>query len=268
MILCILNIIKKYFTNMFKSATTTMFGLLLIVSLIMLISSSFNLNIFSNAMAVILNPHLDSITLSSPSNEPYGEAKSNYYQLPQKQQQQQQEEYQKDTNTYDNNAYTDNNSYNRNYDDYDNYNSNYPGKSNYDSLKIEGTFFVSDAGESHGGFEFTAEYKTEFDVTNGIGTLTITQVTGLGDPLEKHVYSITDLKIKENNKITMNIDEYPVELIFVQSNVIWNHQFDNNYIASWGDFAPENEIKGMISPIIFPGLPDFWYVELRIPTAY
>jgi len=115
----------------------------------MLISSSFNLNIFSNAMAVILNPHLDSITLSSPSNEPYGEAKSNYYQLPQKQQQQQQEEYQKDTNTYDNNAYTDNNSYNRNYDDYDNYNSNYPGKSNYDSLKTEGTFFVSDAGESH-----------------------------------------------------------------------------------------------------------------------
>ena len=39
-------------------------------------------------------------------------------------------------------------------------------------------------------------------------------------------------------------------------------------IVSWGGFAPDNEIKGMISPIIFPGLPDFWYVELRIPTAY
>ena len=34
----------------------------------------------------------------------------------------------------------------------------------YDSLQTEGTFFISDAGESHGGFEFTAEYKTEFDV--------------------------------------------------------------------------------------------------------
>jgi hypothetical protein len=105
-------------------------------------------------------------------------------------------------------------------------------------------------------------------VTNGIDTLTITQITGLGDPLEKHVYSITDLKIKKFNKITMNIDEYPVELIFVKNDIIWNHQFDNNYIASCGGFAPENEIKGMISPIIFPGLPDFWYVELHIPTAY
>jgi Ca2+/Na+ antiporter len=86
---------------MFKSAITIMFGLLLMVSLIMLVSSSVNLNVFSNAMAVMLNPHLDSIILMFPSNEPY-EAKSNYYQLPQKQQQQQQEEYQKDTNTYDN----------------------------------------------------------------------------------------------------------------------------------------------------------------------
>ena len=53
-----------------------------------------------------------------------------------------------------------------------------------------------------------------------------------------------------------------------QNDEIWNHQFDNNYIASWGGFAPENEIKGVISPIIFPGLPDFWYVELRIPATY
>jgi hypothetical protein len=67
-------------------------------------------------------------------------------------------------------------------------------------------------------------------VENRRDTLTITQITGLGDPLEKHVYSITDLKIKENNKITMNIDNYPVELIFVKNDEIWNHQFDNNYI--------------------------------------
>jgi hypothetical protein len=56
----------------------------------------------------------------------------------------------------------------------------------------------------------------------------------------------------------MNIDNYPVELIFVKNDEIWNHQFDNNYIASWGGFPPENEIKGMISPVIFPGLPEFW----------
>ncbi len=229
---------------MFKPATTITLGLLLIVSLIIMsATATMNFNLISNAMAVVIDP---SINVTSQRYGGYSDNlknDNNYYQL--------------QSNSNDNTNYA-------NYDEgYD-----YPGKSIYDSLQTEGTFFISDAGESHGGFEFTAEYKTEFDVTNGRGNLIITQIIGLGDPLEKHVYSITDLNIKKNNKITMNIDNYPVELIFVRGDEIWNHQFDNNYIASWGGFAPENEIKGVISPIIFPGLPDFWYVELRIPAAY
>lgn len=229
---------------MLKPATTITLGLLLIVSLIIMsATATMNFNLISNAMAVVIDP---SINVTSQRYGGYSDNlknDNNYYQL--------------QSNSNDNTNYA-------NYDEgYD-----YQGKSIYDSLQTEGTFFISDAGESHGGFEFTAEYKTEFDVTNGRGNLIITQIIGLGDPLEKHVYSITDLNIKKNNKITMNIDNYPVELIFVRSDEIWNHQFDNNYIASWGGFAPENEIKGVISPIIFPGLPDFWYVELRIPAAY
>lgn len=229
---------------MLKPATTITLGLLLIVSLIIMsATATMNFNLISNAMAVVIDP---SINVTSQRYGGYSDNlknDNNYYQL--------------QSNSNDNTNYA-------NYDEgYD-----YPGKSIYDSLQTEGTFFISDAGESHGGFEFTAEYKTEFDVTNGRGNLIITQIIGLGDPLEKHVYSITDLNIKKNNKITMNIDNYPVELIFLKSDEIWNHQFDNNYIASWGGFAPENEIKGVISPIIFPGLPDFWYVELRIPAAY
>jgi hypothetical protein len=199
-----------------------------------------NMNIISNAMAIELHPSIDGYLL-----------------------QQQQQMY---TNT-DYELYKDDISRNHYYY-YDDDGYDYPEKPIFNSLQTEGTFFVSDAGESHGGFEFTAEYKTEYDVTNGKGTLTITQITGLGDPLEKHVYSITDLKIKELDRITMNIDDNPVELVFVESDEIWNHQFDNNYIASWEGFAPENEIKGVISPTIFPGLPDFWYIELRIPVAY
>lgn len=229
---------------MLKAATTITLSLLLIVSLIIMsATATMNFNLISNAMAVVIDP---SINVTSQRYGGYSDNlknDNNYYQL--------------QSNSNDNTNYA-------NYDEgYD-----YPGKSIYDSLQTEGTFFISDAGESHGGFEFTAEYKTEFDVTNGRGNLIITQIIGLGDPLEKHVYSITDLNIKKNNKITMNIDNYPVELIFLKSDEIWNHQFDNNYIASWGGFAPENEIKGVISPIIFPGLPDFWYVELRIPAAY
>lgn len=229
---------------MLKPATTITLGLLLIVSLIIMsATATMNFNLISNAMAVVIDPSINDTSQRYGGYSDNLKNDNNYYQL--------------QSNSNDNTNYA-------NYDEgYD-----YQGKSIYDSLQTEGTFFISDAGESHGGFEFTAEYKTEFDVTNGRGNLIITQIIGLGDPLEKHVYSITDLNIKKNNKITMNIDNYPVELTFVRSDEIWNHQFDNNYIASWGGFAPENEIKGVISPIIFPGLPDFWYVELRIPTAY
>ena len=74
------------------------------------------------------------------------------------------------TNT-DYELYKDDSSRNHyNYDDSeDGY--DYPEKPIFDSLQTEGTFFVSDAGESHGGFEFTAEYLTEFDVKNGRGLL-------------------------------------------------------------------------------------------------
>jgi hypothetical protein len=249
---------------MHKSA---IFSLLIMGSLVMLLIPFVNTtNVISNAMAIEESiPYLEINTQQIYSNNNdviYKDDSRNHY-YSQQSQNEQLERYQPNDNVY---------GYNNNYDDtyYDEgYDYDYPPKKPIlNSLQTEGTFFISDAGESHGGFEFTAEYKAEFDVTNGIGTLTITQIIGLGDPLEKHIYSITDLKIEINNKITMNIDDNPVELIFVESDEIWNHQFDNHYIASWGGFAPENEIKGVISPLIFPGLPDFWYVELRIPAIY
>lgn len=229
---------------MFKRATTITLSLLLIVTVIITATATMNFKLISNAMADVIDSSINETSQIYGGYSDNLKNDNNYYQL--------QPNYNDNTN----------------YDNYYDKDYAYPGKSIYDSLQTEGTFFISDAGEAHGGFEFTAEYKTEFDVTNGRGNLIITQITGLGDPLEKHVYSVTDLKIKKNNKITMNLDNYPVELIFVNSDEIWNHQFDNNYIASWGGFAPQNEIKGVISPIIFPGLPDFWYVELRIPAAY
>jgi hypothetical protein len=234
-----------------------------------------NFNLISNSTAFEESssyPERYSQQIYSDNNDDtYKDDGRNLY-YSQQSQNEQLERYQTNDNVYGyNNNYNDN----ANYDDDDDtyYGEEYaygypPKKAILDSLQTKGTFFVSDAGESHGGFEFTAEYNAEFDVTNGIGTLTLTQIIGLGDPLEKHVYSITDLQIDKNNKITMNIDDNPVELIFLESDEIWNHQFDNHYIASWGGFAPDNEIKGVISPTIFPGLPDFWYVELRIPAIY
>lgn len=251
---------------MYKRTTVT-FSLLLFTLLIISTPATPNTNfLFSNSMAKESSSYPDRYTQQIYSDNLADiykdDSKKHYYS--QQSQNEQSEGYQTNDNVY---------GYNNNYNDANYYDKDYdygypPEKPILDSLQIEGTFFVSDAGQSHGGFEFTAEYTAEFDVTNGIGTLTLTQIIGLGDPLEKHVYSITDLHIDKNNKITMNIDDNPVELIFVENDEIWNHQFDNHYIASWGGFAPENEIKGVISPLIFPGLPDFWYVELRIPAVY
>jgi hypothetical protein len=84
------------------------------------------------------------------------------------------------------------------------------------SLKKEGTFFVSDAGQSHGGFEFTAEYKTGFDVQNEKGTLTFNLDVGLSDPLTKHVYSVTDFQLSPH-RVTMKIDSKPVKFILVKN---------------------------------------------------
>ena len=253
---------------MYKKTTITL-SLLLFTSLIMSTSATTNINfnLISNSMALEESssyPYRYTQQIYSHNNDDTYKDDSRIHYYSQQSQKEQSERYQINDNVY---------RYNNNYDDdtyYDDEGHDYgypPEKPILDSLQTEGTFFISDAGESHGGFEFTAEYKAEFDVINGIGTLTLTQIIGLGDPLEKHVYSITDLKIDKNNKITMNIDDNPVKLIFVQSDEIWNHQFDNHYIASWGGFAPENEIKGVISPLIFPGLPDFWYVELRITAT-
>ncbi|HSF49300.1 MAG TPA: hypothetical protein VLA74_00950 [Nitrososphaeraceae archaeon] len=258
---------------MHKETTITL-SLLLLASLIMSTSATTNtnFNLISNSMAFEESssyPYRYTQQIYSDNNDDtYKDDGRNLY-YSQQSQNEQSERYQTNDNVYGyNNNYNDNANYDDTYYSKE-YNYGYPPeKPILNSLHAEGTFFVSDAGESHGGFEFTAEYKTEFDVTNGIGTLTLTQITGLGDPLEKHVYSITDLRIEKNEKITMNIDDNYVELIFVESDEIWNHQFDNHYIASWGGFAPENEIKGVISPTIFQGLPDFWYVELRIPAVY
>jgi hypothetical protein len=107
---------------------------LLVGSLVIMLvpnGTSSNMNIISNAMAIELHPSIDGYSL-------------------------QQQMY---TNT-DYELYKDDSSSSRNHYNYHDGDEgyDYPEKPIFDSLQTEGTFFVSDAGESHGGFEFTAEY--------------------------------------------------------------------------------------------------------------
>ena len=131
-----------------------------------------------------------------------------------------------------------------------------------------GSMFVSDAGQSHGGFEYNAEWTANLTVVGDTGMLTLTLKTGLGDALTKHEYAVTEFKKDDPTLswrlISFSLNGNPVKLVLIGDDTIWNGQFSNYYIASWGAEAPGEEIRGLIKPTYFEGLPDFWYVELRL----
>ena len=125
--------------------------------------------------------------------------------------------------------------------------------------------FISDAGRSHGGFEYNAEYIAILDVKGGVGVLQLTLQVGFSDALEKHEYSISNFELTSQG-LKMNLNGNQTILIWVGSDLIWDHQYDGYYIASWGGDAPPEEIRGMISPRMFPGIPPRYYIELRLKS--
>ena len=130
-------------------------------------------------------------------------------------------------------------------------------------MQFEGSLFVSDAGQSHGGFEYTASWNVSLITSGTSGVLRLVFNVGLGDAINQHELHVSDFH-KTSNSMAMRVDGSPVELIWTVSDSIWNHTYDGYYIASWGGFAPPSEIRGSISPEIFAGLASFWYVELRL----
>ncbi len=123
--------------------------------------------------------------------------------------------------------------------------------------------FISDAGRSHGGFEYTASYDASMTVRGNTGKLELKLKIGLGDALEKHTYDVTDFTMNIQ-RISCLVDGRRVVLVWVENDTVWDHEYDRHYIASWGGDAPPEEIKGQISPQIFPGLAEHYYVELRL----
>ncbi|MDG6997043.1 MAG: hypothetical protein JRN52_14070 [Nitrososphaerota archaeon] len=130
-------------------------------------------------------------------------------------------------------------------------------------MQFQGSLFVSDAGQSHGGFEYTASWNVSLITSGTSGILLLLFNTGLGDAIAQPEFQVTDFH-KTTNSMELQIDGSTVKLIWTASDLIWNYTYDEYYIASWGGFAPPSEIRGIISPKVFPGLASFWYVELRL----
>lgn len=135
-----------------------------------------------------------------------------------------------------------------------------PASSN---ASMTGSMFVSDAGRSHGGFEYTASWNATLDLSGATGTLNLLLKVGLGDALSVHQFAIAGFTRNSTN-VSMRIDGRPVTLVWIENDPVWNGTFDRYYVGSWGSDAPQNELRGAISPSVFPGLNSAWYIELRL----
>ncbi len=129
--------------------------------------------------------------------------------------------------------------------------------------RLAGSLFISDAGQSHGGFEYAASYNVSLSVKDGRGTMTAVLDVGLGDTLTKHEYAVSDFQMT-SGAVRMNVDGQAVVLPWTSDDKVWNGTYDNRYIASWGSTSPAEEIRGTINPSVFLGVPSSYYVELRI----
>jgi hypothetical protein len=131
------------------------------------------------------------------------------------------------------------------------------------SVAMNGSFLASDAGQSHGGFEYVAVWDASLAIYGNSGRLMLSLSSGLGDALTRHEYFVSSFYSNQTHT-ALSIDGIPVVLVWTANDTVWNHSYDNYYIASWGGSAPPDEIRGAISPAIFPGLVGHYYVELRL----
>ncbi len=128
-----------------------------------------------------------------------------------------------------------------------------------------GSLFVSDAGRSHGGFEYVATWNVTLRVSerSGAGELDLALASGLGDPLTEHSFKATGFT-SAPSMLTFELDGEQVRLVWVENDTVWNHTYDSHFIASWGSDAPQGELRGVIAPSTFPGLVSSYYLEIRL----
>ncbi len=127
--------------------------------------------------------------------------------------------------------------------------------------KLEGSFYTNDSGSARGGFEWAGEYKATLEIVDGVGTLYLQQVSGLGDPLREHKLKVEDFKMN-GSKIEMRINGFRAVLLWTERDKIWDGKYNFHYIGNNSENISER--TGSLNPASFPGLLEHFYVELRL----
>ena len=125
-----------------------------------------------------------------------------------------------------------------------------------------GTLFVNEGGYSNATSTQTGSYNVTLTAQKGSGSILLTFLSGTDlVQNQNHLLSISNYTI-DTNKVSMVVGGHTITLPWQDNDTVWNHQYDNNYIASWGPSAPAYEIRGQITGSVF-GLPSAAYVEFR-----
>jgi len=123
-----------------------------------------------------------------------------------------------------------------------------------------GTLFVNTGGYSNATSTETASYNVTLTAQKGSGSLLLTFLSGT-DLVQNHLLAFSNYTIA-TGQVTITIGGQALTLPWEDNDTIWNHQFDSNYIASWGPNAPAAEMRGHVTDSAF-GLPSTDYVEFR-----
>lgn len=125
-----------------------------------------------------------------------------------------------------------------------------------------GTLFVNEGGYSNATSTQTGSYNVTLTAQKGSGSILLTFLSGTDlVQSQNHLLSFSNYTI-DTNKVSMVIGGHAFTLPWEDNDTVWSHQYNNNYIASWGPSAPAYEVRGQITGSVF-GLSSGAYVEFR-----
>jgi len=129
----------------------------------------------------------------------------------------------------------------------------------------EGSLYVNEAGKPKGDSNYTATYNATLGISeDGIFKfLGFMYVSGDGDKLTQHPLNVSGF-CEEFWSIRFSLEGNAITLEWVPEDLVWDGNYSNHFIASWGPEADPDENRGSILANYFPGLAGFSYVELRL----
>lgn len=127
-----------------------------------------------------------------------------------------------------------------------------------------GVFQANDSGQSGGGFEWAGLYTARLTAAGDRASLEITFSQGLGDPLTRHQFAVTEFA-EAAGMISFKIVGRRAVLVLADSGETWDGKYKNSYSANRSDLASEQ--IGTLPIDAFSGFKSHYYIEIRLKAV-